>query len=76
MDTAIKLRKSLIERINSISDIQLLETLESLIKVEGFYELNDEQIASVEESQNQIKQGKFVENEQALNQLKEWLKNQ
>ena len=76
MDSALKLRESLIERINTISDVQLLETLNSLINAEGYYELSAEQIAAVEESQNQIKQGNFVENEKALNQLKTWLKNQ
>lgn len=76
MYSALKLRESLIERINTISDVQLLETLNSLINAEGYYELSAEQIAAVEESQNQIKQGNFVENEKALNQLKTWLKNQ
>lgn len=76
MDTTLKLKQSLIERINSISDIALLETIESLISFEGAYELSDEQLSRVEESQNQIKQGKFVQNKEALNQLKEWQKNQ
>ena len=76
MDATLKLKQSLIERINSISDIALLETIESLINAEGVYELSDEQLARVEESQNQIKQGKFVENKEALNRLKQWLKNQ
>lgn len=76
MDATLKLKQRLIERINSISDIALLETIESLINAEGVYELSDEQLARVEESQNQIKQGKFVENKEALNRLKQWLKNQ
>ena len=76
MDATLKLKQSLIERINSISDIALLETIESLINAEDVYELSDEQLARVEESQNQIKQGKFVENKEALNRLKQWLKNQ
>ena len=76
MDSALKLRESLIERINTISDVQLLETLNSLINVDGYYELSAEQMAAVEESQNQIKQGNFVENEKPLNQLKTGLKSQ
>lgn len=76
MDTAIELRESLIKRINTISDIQLLETLNSLINIEGYYELSPEQIATVEESQNQIKQGNYVEHEVAMKKLRIGLKNQ
>jgi hypothetical protein len=76
MSTA-ELRKKLIEKINETKDENLLEVAYRLLESEAedseIYKLSSEQKNVVHESQEQIKKGDFLSNEQSDKEIDEWL---
>ena len=76
MSTA-ELRKKLIEKINETKDENLLEEAYRLLEMEAdnleVYKLSLEQKNVVHESQEQIKKGEFLSNEQSDREIDEWL---
>jgi len=75
--TAIDLKKRLIKEINQTQNNELLEEMFRLITNEetdeSIYELSDAQINAIEEAQLQFKNGQFLTDEQADNEIEEWL---
>lgn len=73
----IELRKRLIEKIKITEDKKLLEEAYRLMEMDvedpEIYRLNDDQKASVEESKAQIKDGKYLSDDKANNDIDEWL---
>jgi len=63
------LKKQLIEEINKIDDIIILEQLTTLLKESDqniYVEFNQDQLKSIEQSQQQIKEGNFFEHKEVM----------
>ena len=75
--TAKELKKKLIYKIDQSKNNELLEEMYRLIANEeadiSIYGLSDEQIKAVEEGQLQYKNGEYLTEEQADNDIQEWL---
>ena len=75
--TVTELKKRLIGKINQTENSGILEEMYRLIANEetdgSIYALSDEQKKAVEESQQQFKNGQFLNGEQADNEIEEWL---
>jgi len=73
-----KLQQILIEKISSTKDERILQEVNRLLETgaeEEVYHLSPEQIAGIEEAKEQIKNGRFLTNEEANKEVQEWLKN-
>lgn len=74
----VEIRKKLIEEINLSENKNLLEELYSYLnqenKTQETYKLNKEQNSAITEAQEQIKKGDYLTNEQADNEVEEWLR--
>lgn len=76
MSQADKLRNSLIEKILSINNIDFLEALEKLITStsnENDVELTAEQKELLEMSENDIKNGNLISQDEMIKRNLEWL---
>ncbi len=73
----MKIKKKLIEEINSSNNEDLLEELYYYLnqenKVQELYKLNKEQNSAIEEARDQIKKRDYLTDEQADQEIKEWL---
>ena len=72
-----ELRNRLIEKIQSTNDEGLLEEAYRLLEA-GFddieiYKINDAQTSAINEARTQIMNGQFLTEEQANNEIDEWL---
>lgn len=76
--STIELRKRLIDKIQKTDNENLLEEAYRLLELETqdieLYKLTDEQRKAVNEARQQIKDGQFLTDEQANNEIDEWLK--
>jgi len=74
---AIELKQRLIGKINQTQNNQILEEIYRLITNEesdnNIFELSEDQTKAIEEAQMQFKNGQFLKNEQAENEIEEWL---
>lgn len=75
--STIELKKRLIDKIQKTENEGLLEEAYRLLELETsdieIYKLSDNQKLIVEESRQQIKNGQFLADEQANNEIDEWL---
>jgi hypothetical protein len=75
--STVELRKKLIDKIQKTDNEPLLEEAYRLLEreTEGFeiYKLNEEQKNAVEEGREQIRRGQFLTNDQANDEIDEWL---
>jgi predicted transcriptional regulator len=73
-----ELQKKIIEKISETNDAALLEDIFNFIGIDEavgtFYELSDSQLAAIEQSQQQIKDGHYFTNEEANKEIDEWIK--
>ncbi len=72
----IELQKKLIEKINETDDAALLEDIYNFFGADeelGIYQLSDKQIAIIEQSQQQIKDGNHFTNDEVNKEIDEWL---
>lgn len=76
--SAAELRKRLIDKIQKTENQTLLEEVYRLLQLESedleVYPLNEQQQSLVKESREQIKSGKYLSNDQANDEIDEWLK--
>ena len=74
----IELRKKLIDKIQETKDDRILEEAYRLLKLETddieVYKLNDDQKKAISEARQQIKNGQFLTEDKANNEIDEWLK--
>lgn len=73
-----KLQELLIKKISSTTDERILQEVNRLLETgadDDIYQLTPEQIAGIEESREQIKNGQFLTNEEANKEIQEWLRN-
>jgi predicted transcriptional regulator len=72
-----ELQKKIIEKIIETNDAAFLEDIYNFIGIEEglgtFYHLSDAQLAAIEESQQQIKDGNYFTNEEVNKEIDEWL---
>ncbi len=75
--STIEFKKSLIDKINSIEDKNLLQDIYRLINIEidnlEIYQLNEEQLNIINEAQEQIKKGIYLTQKEANKEIEEWL---
>ena len=78
--STLELKQRITEKVNMINDPDKLKEIEEMIEweiqldEEKVYHLSEEQIAAVNESEEQIKRGEFISNEDANKEIEEWLK--
>ena len=77
--SGIELKEKLINSINKTDNEELLHEVYRLLEIENddieIYKLSDEQRAAIALAQQQIKNGEFVTNQEADNEIEEWLKS-
>ena len=75
--STIELRKRLIDKIQKTDNENLLEEAYRLLELEteniDVYKLTDDQRKAVNEGKQQIKDGKFLTDEQANKEIEGWL---
>jgi hypothetical protein len=75
--STVELRKRLIDKIQKTDDDQLLEEACRLLEMEeeemDIYKLSDAQKEAIALSRQQIKEGKYLTDEQANQEIDEWL---
>ena len=75
--STVELRKRLIDKIQKTENKDLLEEASRLLELEmdniEVYKLTDDQRKAVQEGREQIKQGKYLTDEQANKETDEWL---
>jgi len=75
---AIEIKEKLIKEINLSKNNNLLEEFYNFLNLENKlqepYQLNEEQNSAVAEAQEQIQKGDYLTNEQANQEIDEWLK--
>ena len=73
----IEIKKKLINEINLSKNKYLLEEFYRLLNLENeikeIYKLNAEQKSAIAEAREQIKNGDYLTNEQANQEIDEWL---
>ncbi|QHI35822.1 hypothetical protein IMCC3317_11700 [Kordia antarctica] len=74
---AIEIKKKLINEINLSKNKNLLEEFYRFLnlenEIEEIYKLNAEQKSAIAEAREQIKNGDYLTNEQANQEIDEWL---
>lgn len=76
MSTA-ELKKDLISQITSITDSVKLKELLQLLKFQdetSVYITNEDEKNAILEARKEIKEGKFLSNEEVQNEINEWLR--
>ena len=72
-----ELQKKIIDKISETNDVSLLEDIYNFIGIDEslgtFYHLSDTQLAAIEESQQQIKEGNYFTNEEVNKEMDEWV---
>lgn len=75
--STVELRKKLIEKIQKTENEMLLEEAYRLLELETedieVYKLTEDQRKAISEGREQIKNGKFLTDDQANNEIDEWL---
>ncbi|MFB6318243.1 hypothetical protein [Saccharicrinis sp. FJH54] len=75
MDLTTQIKNNLISRIKDSNDINFLKALQTIFdsSEQSLYQLTAEQQDSITEGREQIKNGDFIENDQLMTEMKEWL---
>ncbi|MCO4294024.1 hypothetical protein NF867_14250 [Solitalea sp. MAHUQ-68] len=75
--STVELRRLLIEKIKTTENKELLQEVYRLLDLEERdivkYDLSDVQRNAINEAKEQIKTGRFLTNDQADNEIDEWL---
>lgn len=75
MDKTAEIKKNIISKIEDSTDMTFLEALQTLMEFseKSTYDLSQEQQHSIEQGRSEISQGEFLNNDQVISELKEWL---
>ncbi len=75
MDMTTQIKNSLISRIKNSNDINFLKALQTIFdsSEQSLYQLSPEQNDSIIEGREEIKNGDYIENDQLISEMKEWL---
>ncbi|MDH5476571.1 MAG: hypothetical protein OEX22_12815 [Cyclobacteriaceae bacterium] len=76
MDSSIQIKNNLISRIKNSRDLNFLRALQTIFdsSEQSLYELNEQQMNSIEIGREEIQKGDFKEHEQVMTEMQEWLK--
>lgn len=76
--STLELRKKLIRKVNTTESVDLLEEAYRLPDLESgdieIYKLSKDLIITIKEAKNQIKNGRFLTDEEADKAISKWLK--
>ena len=75
MDMTTQIKKSLISRIKDSNDMNFLKALQTIFdsSEQSLYQLSPEQQDSINEGREDIKNGNYIDNDQLVSEMKEWL---
>ncbi len=75
MDISTNIKNNLISRIQQTKDLNLLKALQDFFdsSENSLFKLSNEQSKSIEIGRKEIENGNFVENGNAISELREWL---
>jgi len=78
MDSTIQIKNNLISRIKNSKDLNFLRALQTIFDTseQELFQLNNTQNEAIKEARAQINNGNFIENSQAISEIKEWLKKE
>ncbi len=76
MDMTAQIKKNLISRIKESKDLNFLNALQTIFdsSEQALYQLSTNQQSSIETGRNEIKEGRFHNNEEVLSEMRKWLK--
>lgn len=75
MDIKTQIKNSLISRIRNSNDLNFLKALQTIFDAseQSLYQLSPEQQRAIEQGREEIRSGKYVDNDQLMAEMKEWL---
>lgn len=75
MDTTTKIKNNLISRIKASKDVDFLKALQHIFDSSelALYQLSPSQEKAIENARTEIIDGKSIENDSVITELKEWL---
>ena len=75
MNMTTQLKNSLISRIKDSNDMNFLKALQTIFdsSEQSLYKLSPEQNDSIIKGREEIKSGDYIENDQLISEVKEWL---
>lgn len=75
MDIKTQIKNSLISRIKNSNDINFLKALQTILdsSEQTLYQLSPEQHDSITKGRDEISKGNYIENDQLITEMKEWL---
>jgi len=76
MNTTVQIKNNLISRIKESKDLNFIRALQTIFgsSEQELYALNNVQNESIIQSRNEIANGDFKENSEALSEIRKWLK--
>ncbi|KGO85278.1 hypothetical protein [Flavobacterium suncheonense] len=76
MDITAQIKKNLISRIKDSKDLNFLNALQTIFdsSEQALYQLSTNQQSSIETGRNEIKEGKFHNNDEVISEMRKWLK--
>jgi hypothetical protein len=76
MNMTAQIKKNLILRIKNSKDLNFLNALQTIFdsSEQALYPLSSEQQSAVERGRNEIKNGQFINNDEVISEMKQWLK--
>ena len=77
MDMTTQIKNSLISRIKDSNDLNFLRALQTIFdsSEQALYQLSTEQNDSILKGREDIKNGNYIENDQLMAEMKQWLTN-
>ena len=75
MNMTTQIKNSLISRIKDSNDLDFLKALQTIFdsSENSLYQLSPEQNASILKGREEIKNGDYIENDQLMTEMKQWL---
>lgn len=75
MNMTTQIKASLISRIKDSNDLNFLKALQTIFdsSEQGLYQLSSEQNSSIKKGRAEVENGDYVENDQLMSEMKEWL---
>lgn len=78
MENTSQLKDDLINKIKATNDVSFLKALQTIIdaSIKDPYQLSQHQLNAVAESRAQLENGDYVENEDFMSEVEQWLEKE
>jgi hypothetical protein len=78
MNRTTQIKNSLISRIKDSNDLNFLKALQTIFdsSEQTLYQLSSEQNDSIIKGREEIENGDYIENDQLMSEMKQWLANE